>query len=70
MKPNERFPRLCHILRMKDEPDGYIAWHEWAEKKLKRFKQVKCKSCGLFHNWVKRESNLPGWVTRSSSLRK
>jgi hypothetical protein len=30
-------------------PDGYLAWHEWAEVQEKAgLKQVKCGKCGLF----------------------
>lgn len=35
-------------------PEGYIAWHEWAEKKSKTHKQVKCEGCGLFKIWIKK----------------
>lgn len=28
---------------------GYLAWHEWAEKKVKRGeKQEQCPKCGLW----------------------
>jgi len=33
-------------------PEGYLAWHEWAEKKAKTHRQVKCKGCGLYALWV------------------
>ena len=36
-------------------PDGYIARAEWAEKKSKTHKQVKCPNCGLYAIWVKKE---------------
>lgn len=30
-------------------PDGYLAWHEWAEVQVKAgIKQVQCGSCGLW----------------------
>ncbi len=36
------------------QPEGYIAWHEWAEKKAKTHRQIKCKHCGKFVIWVLR----------------
>lgn len=35
-------------------PTGYIAWHEWAEKKSKTHKQERCPTCGFFSIWKKR----------------
>lgn len=35
-------------------PDGYIAWHEWAERKSRRHYQVRCDECGLFAIWRRR----------------
>lgn len=35
-------------------PEGYIAWHEWAEKKSKTHKQERCPTCGFFSIWKKR----------------
>jgi hypothetical protein len=30
-------------------PDGYLAWHEWAEVQRKAgIKQVRCGGCGLW----------------------
>jgi len=37
-----------------DCPDGYIHWHEWAEKMNKSHKQIKCEKCGLFSIWIKK----------------
>lgn len=54
MGKKQHYPRICHILRMKGEPSGYIDWHEWAEKKTKTHKQIKCKGCGLFHIWKRK----------------
>lgn len=36
---------------LKDEPTGYIAWFEWAERKAKTHKQTRCPDCGLFVVW-------------------
>lgn len=35
-------------------PVGYLGWHDWAQKKAKTHKQVKCEHCELFAIWVKR----------------
>lgn len=32
-------------------PDGYLGWHEWAEKMGKTHKQRKCSGCGLYAIW-------------------
>lgn len=39
-------------------PDGYLAWHAWAEKKLRTHYQVRCPGCGLLSIWKKREKPL------------
>ena len=36
-------------------PDGYVEWHEWAEKKSKHHVQVKCPNCGLWAIWRRRD---------------
>lgn len=33
-------------------PAGYLAWDEWAEKKSKTHRQVKCTGCGRYSIWV------------------
>lgn len=35
-------------------PSGYIQFHEWAEKKSKTHKQIKCPTCGFWAIWVKK----------------
>lgn len=35
-------------------PEGYIQWHNWAEKKSIRHYQVKCPCCGLFAIWKRK----------------
>ena len=35
-------------------PSGYIQWHEWAEKKSKTHKQIKCTCCGLYLVWIRK----------------
>ena len=46
---------MMHILTQKEyksgdmPPDGYLAWHEWAEVQRKAgIKQVSCGRCGLW----------------------
>lgn len=29
------------------EPNGYVAWHEWAPKYGKTHKQKRCPKCGI-----------------------
>lgn len=33
------------------QPEGYIAWHQWADKMSKTHKQRKCAGCGLYVIW-------------------
>ena len=35
----------------------YVAWHEWARKRDKTHRQVKCPECGLFSIWIKRKTD-------------
>ena len=35
-------------------PDGYIARQEWAYRKGRRHKPVRCLVCGLWAIWVRR----------------
>lgn len=35
-------------------PAGYLAWHEWAEKKSKTHKQILCPDCNRYAIWVKK----------------
>lgn len=49
LNKNKRAYVQC--LRYPGEPTGYMAWHEWAEKKSKTHKQFKCAVCGLWHIW-------------------
>lgn len=34
------------------DPEGYLQWHEWAEKKSKTHRQIRCEGCGLYAIWV------------------
>lgn len=35
-------------------PTGYMAWHDWAEKKTETHYQVRCPGCGLYAIWKKK----------------
>lgn len=37
--------------RQEKEPQGYVAWMEWAEKKSRRYRQTQCPTCGRFSIW-------------------
>jgi hypothetical protein len=37
------------------EPNGYLQWHDWAAKKIKTHRQIRCKVCKLFCIWVPRK---------------
>lgn len=39
-----------------ESPDGYLAWHAWAEKMSKTHKQERCPTCGCWVMWVKKKS--------------
>jgi hypothetical protein len=32
-------------------PEGYLAWHDWAERKSKTHRQRRCKGCGRLAIW-------------------
>jgi hypothetical protein len=42
------------VCRHTKQPEGYLQWHAWAEKKLKTHRQIKCPNCGLYAIWIKR----------------
>lgn len=52
--PKEGVP----CVRYPDEPEGYIAWAEWAEKKGKKHFQELCIEHGLYHVWTARRNAL------------
>ena len=39
-------------------PVGYVAWWEWAEKKMKRHYQIRCDECGLFKIWKRKPEHM------------
>ena len=44
-------------------PDGYVAWHWWAERKSVRHEAVRCPGCGLFAIWKRKPSPRHGNTT-------
>lgn len=47
-------------------PEGYLAWHEWAEKKAKTHKSTRCPGCGLYKVWVPKRARGAGTTQRST----
>jgi len=43
-------------------PEGYIEWHEWAEKKSKTHEQKLCAGCGTYSIWVRKWLTVPGYA--------
>jgi hypothetical protein len=35
-------------------PEGYLAWHEWAERKAKTHECTQCPECFLWGIWVRK----------------
>lgn len=35
----------------RDEPTGYVAWQEWAEKMSQTHHQEQCPGCGRYTIW-------------------
>lgn len=40
-------------------PEGYLAWHAWAEKKSKRHYQAQCPHCGFLAIWKRKPKEQP-----------
>lgn len=38
------------------QPQGYLAWHLWARKMAKAYKQRKCSGCGKYEIWEPRHA--------------
>jgi hypothetical protein len=41
-------------LHVRGEPEGYLAWHEWARRKNKTHRSTRCPGCGLYKVWKPR----------------
>lgn len=39
-------------------PEGYLSWHEWAEKKARRHFQVRCDECGRWAIWRRKPASV------------
>lgn len=49
----EDAPPICRQSKLHTpSPEGYLAWHEWAEKKSKTHRQERCPGCGLWAIWT------------------
>ena len=33
------------------QPEGYVEWHDWAEKMAETHRQTQCTGCGLWLVW-------------------
>lgn len=56
MKHSIIFPEDCpDFKKHTKQPDGYVEWHTWAEKKEKTHVQTQCPTCKLWAIWVKKE---------------
>lgn len=33
-------------------PEGYLAWHAWADRMAKTHRPEKCPGCGLYEIWT------------------
>jgi hypothetical protein len=49
--PNRRRHTRC--------PEGYLAWHEWAERKARTHAQERCEGCGRWAIWRRRPLTAP-----------
>ena len=50
--PHERRSVCPNAASHTDQPVGYIAWHTWAERKMRTHVQQRCEGCGLLAIWV------------------
>jgi len=50
------WPRQCRTPELHaDDPDGYLARFEWAQKMMQTHDQIECPGCGLWAQWVLKE---------------
>lgn len=40
------------------QPEGYIAWHSWAEGMSKTHEQRKCSGCDRYEIWEPKANHL------------
>lgn len=46
----------CPLIKQHSkEPEGYLQWHDWAAKKIKTHRQIRCMGCKLLVIWVPRK---------------
>lgn len=55
--PSVDFPMLETCRGHTRSPGGYVAWHEWAERKARTHIQHRCPKCGLWAIWKKRAND-------------
>lgn len=36
----------------KGQPNGYLAWHDWAADMSRTHHQIRCNGCGRYEIWV------------------
>lgn len=47
-----RDPPCPQVDKHTPHPTGYVARHEWAERKAKTHEQIRCEGCGRLAIWV------------------
>lgn len=52
----EREPSCPQVDQHTPAPDGYIAWHEWAEEMTKTHRSTRCPGCRLYKIWIPKEA--------------
>lgn len=52
MTPQEQLRTCPQRAKHTPCPETYDAWHEWADKKMRTHRQVRCPGCRLWAIWV------------------
>lgn len=47
-------------------PEGYLQWHDWAEKMSKTHRSVVCQHCGLYGVWIPKSHVCESWTPDGS----